>query len=906
MGFDFVGVLTGVPFQLSSGGPWLCQTDSTEVESAFTTDHGTSTYEAYTTLNYPNNPNVPVQYGINSAAFTFELNPEYPLMDVNVSQWEGDDFDTVPSGLIDFMASIPSITKVWPYMTNCFPGGFEGQPTVHIPVNELTNTQSSTITVAGNAPGSGRLPTPQPAPIPPPQPPAPMPAPVNQPTPAPSPEPVNAPTPGNPAPPANSPAPGNPGSNGGGSSGGGNPGSGSTTGNGNGNGSGVGGSSGSGGSGSSGSGAGNSPGNSGSSSGNNGNAGSSSGSGSGGSNNNEGSNGLGLGGVGSIISAIGGAASQGASPAQGSAAPAPGNFGSGSGSGSGSLSSGQSSSGSGSGSGSRTGNGGPGSPGSSNPGSGAGAGGSSGGSRGNSGAGSGSSDSSGSGSSNPGAGPGVAGVQDSGSNGILPEATVNLPAGGGSTIPAVVGPSGGIILPNSQTIAPGQDATYRGIPISVPTAQGGALPSAVIVGSGSSASTVPIGGLSLGSSTPPPVNIGGQPVPISYVPSGSGIILPNGVTLSPGSVATYNGQSVSLAPSGSALVVGGSTVPLAAPAPTGAASAGTVSIGGQTVAYSKAPSGSGIVLGNGETIQPGAAPQTINGVPVSLASGGSALAVGSTTIPIGSSPAQQTVNVGGSALPISYAPGSAGIILPNGQTLAPGSSIEINGVPVSLLPSENGLQVGSSSIALSGPSGSGSDASQSITVGSQVIPLSFASNGVGIILPNGQILSAGRSTNINGVPISLASGENFIVDGTSTISITAPAAEQSITLGSQTVPISYAPNGQGIILPNGQTLHPGQVTTISGTTVSLAPGETAVVVNGQTETLHPGAFTTGVGSYIASGLGFSEPSASPGSSTIPGGAPGSTAQAKSGAESSLMTNCSLWILVSVLVLLVLP
>ena len=367
----------------------------------------------------------------------------------------------------------------------------------------------------------------------------------------------------------------------------------------------------------------------------------------------------------------------------------------------------------------------------------------------------------------------------------------------------------------------------------------------MIVGSGAGASAIPLIGSGLGSSGPQSVNIGGQTVPISYVPSGAGIVLPNGATIAPGSAASYNGQQVSLASSGSALVAGGSTIPLSGPVPTGPGSSGTVNIGGQAVSYSKASSGSGIVLGNGETIVPGAAAATINGVPVSLAPGGSALAIGSNTVTLGSSPARQTLDVGGSG------------------------------------------------------------ALQSITIGNQVIPISYAANGVGIVLSNGQTLSAGESTNMNGVPISLASGENFIVEGTSTIPLTAPAAEQSITLGSNTMPISYAPDGQGIVLPNGQTLHPGQETIISGTTVSLAPGETAVVVDGTTEILHPGAFTTGIGSYVASGIGLPGTGASGGSYTIPGGAPGSTEQAAgSGAESLLKRKQNLWVLMGIAVVFI--
>ncbi|KAI9686695.1 MAG: hypothetical protein M1820_010572 [Bogoriella megaspora] len=252
-------------------------------------------------------------------------------------------------------------------------------------------------------------------------------------------------------------------------------------------------------------------------------------------------------------------------------------------------------------------------------------------------------------------------------------------------------------------------------------------------------------------------------------------------------------------------------------------------------------------------------------------------------------------------MPISYVPSSGGILLPNGQTLHPGSSAMINGVPVSLSPSENGLQVGSSSISLEGPLVSASDASQSLTIDDRIIPISFASNGAGIILPDGQTLAAGQSSNIDGVPVHLASGGSYIVEGSSTIPLGTPLATQSITFGSSIVPVSLLPNGEGIVLPNDLTIHPGQNTVVYGLAASLAPGDNAVVVNGTTQVLQPGSPTTDVGNYIASGIGYSNTSAGTGSFTIPSSTPGSTVQAAgSDAERKFRLERSLWVSIALL------
>ncbi|KAL9093493.1 MAG: hypothetical protein Q9165_003888 [Trypethelium subeluteriae] len=94
--------------------------------------------------------------------------------------------------MIDYLDSLPSVREAWPYIDGCAFEGGQGAPSVHIAVNELTDTQRATVTVDRNAPG---IYTSIPPVIPATPPPAPTPSSVNQPQPAPVTKPAMEPTP---------------------------------------------------------------------------------------------------------------------------------------------------------------------------------------------------------------------------------------------------------------------------------------------------------------------------------------------------------------------------------------------------------------------------------------------------------------------------------------------------------------------------------------------------------------------------------------------------------------------------------------------------------------------------------------------------------------------------------------
>jgi hypothetical protein len=133
--------------------------------------------------------------------------------------------------------------------------------------------------------------------------------------------------------------------------------------------------------------------------------------------------------------------------------------------------------------------------------------------------------------------------------------------------------------------------------------------------------------------------IGTQTIPLSPPSNtGQGVVLPGGTTLAPGSVVTFEGQTLSLASGGSSLVVlspeSETTIGLYAPAATTAAQETVLNVGSSsyTVSYATASEG-GVILPGDQTLLPGST-TVIDGTTLSLGPQGTELVVGTSTVPL--------------------------------------------------------------------------------------------------------------------------------------------------------------------------------------------------------------------------------------------------------------------------------
>lgn len=342
------------------------------------------------------------------------------------------------------------------------------------------------------------------------------------------------------------------------------------------------------------------------------------------------------------------------------------------------------------------------------------------------------------------------------------------------TIPIVIGPSSEVIV-GSQTLQPGGPA------ITV----GGATP----VSLAPSATAIVVGGTT--SQLPqifiPPAQPAAQAPPILTI--GSSTLTPNaatqffiapGQTLTPGGVATIDGTVVSLAPSASFVVIGGSTQFL--PAGPGPAPAATnppqIIVGGSTITAQ--PSQGGPANPNNQN-NPNAGPTFIVS-DQTLAPGGPAITVSGTTL-----------------------------------SLAPsGSFIVINGVTSTVVTPTNGNPAAAQITA------------PPLTIGNGVFrPL--PGTGTSYLIGT-RILTPGGVVVVGDLTISLAPGATALVINGQT-SLIAPQPQPIITnaplltIGSQT----YTAISGTTFLIGGQTLTPGGTITVDGTTISLAPGATELI-----------------------------------------------------------------------------
>ncbi|TKA71858.1 hypothetical protein B0A55_09830 [Friedmanniomyces simplex] len=430
------------------------------------------------------------------------------------------------------------------------------------------------------------------------------------------------------------------------------------------------------------------------------------------------------------------------------------------------------------------------------------------------------------------------------------------PSNNGGSSGAVVVAAGG----SSATLTPGQSANVGGQTVSAPSSGG------VVIGSGSGATTVSTGGSSSGSGSQV-VTVGGSTFTVtpSNNRGSSGVVVAAGgstATLAPGQTANVGGQTVS-APSSGGVVIGsgsGATIVSSGGSSSGAGPGSqVVTVGGSTFTVTPSSNGgsSGVVVvagGSTATLAPG---QTAN------VGGQTVTAPASGGVIIGSGSGAAVVSPAGSS---SAGFGSSGGAIAQADSLpaevitVAGSTATANPVPAfvvdgqTVLPGGAPITVGSDTIAIpASPTAIIVDGSTLPIAGSIASSTVFDVNGIPITAnPElafpiaGQTLQAGGAPiTVDGTTLSLVPGGTAVViDGiTSIISQQTPGAAANIpllTVGSQTFTANAATQ---FSLAPGATLTPGGVVTVSGTTISLATGATAVIINGQTRDLAAPAIT---------------------------------------------------------------
>ena len=388
-----------------------------------------------------------------------------------------------------------------------------------------------------------------------------------------------------------------------------------------------------------------------------------------------------------------------------------------------------------------------------------------------------------------------------------------------------------------ETLTPGGEITVSGTPISL-------APGANIAVIGSSTQQ-------LGTSTPTDqerlLTFGGS----TFTAGRSSYFTIAGQTLSPGGVITVSGTPISLGPSATIAVIGSSTQQLEILTSTDRER--LLTFGGSTFT----PDRSSYFTIAGQTLSPGGV-ITVSGTPISLGASATIAVIGSSTEILASAEGTQTakmITFGGST----YTADSATDFVIAGQTLTPDGVITVSGTAISLDPSGTIAVIGSSTQTLA--STEGTEAAKLITFGGSTYTADTASD----FVIAGQTLTAGGVITISGTPISLDSSATFAIIGSSTEALASLKGTETvnmITFGGST----YTADAASDFIVAGQTLTPGGVITVSGTTISYASSGSDIVVGGTSESV------IGLATYIMSGLGPTETSTGNGSEPFLGAA----------------------------------
>jgi hypothetical protein len=308
-------------------------------------------------------------------------------------------------------------------------------------------------------------------------------------------------------------------------------------------------------------------------------------------------------------------------------------------------------------------------------------------------------------------------------------------------------------------------------------------------------------------------------------------------TLTIGQTTTWNGVKVIVpsSGSGSTIIVGDSSVAVnpAVTAPP------VLTVGDKTVTAN--PQGQ-FVIGT-QTLAPGKPAVTIDGTTLQLGSSGTVAVVNGQTKSLDHAPFPinaPAITIDGQIFAPSVIGGTT-VFAIGSQTLTPGGVLTKDGTTYSLPPNGDGSTVIVNGVTstLAAPGlpilTLGSEGSQS------TITASVKGGTTAFVLSPGQTLTPGGVLTISGTTYSLpasASGSVVVINGeTSTLGQGPITAAAALTIDGKTYSATVRDGTTEFEVGEGTTLKPGESIVLSGTTYSLDPEGTALIIDGKTSTI---------------------------------------------------------------------
>jgi len=330
------------------------------------------------------------------------------------------------------------------------------------------------------------------------------------------------------------------------------------------------------------------------------------------------------------------------------------------------------------------------------------------------------------------------------------------------------------------------------------------------------------------SSPASPIVVAGQTVAPAQSGSGAGVVV-GGSTLNPGQVTTIGGTQISVGGPGT-IEAGGSTFNVDPGTSTDPA-AGIATVGGQTLSAATGDIG-GVVIG-GQTLTPGQA-TVINNTPLSVGNGGT-LVAGGATITLTSGQSQgtpiATFSVGGQQV---TAQSGSPVVVGGSSLSAGGPAATISGDTISAGPA--GVVVNGNTASFTAtPVASLAEPSALFTAGGQTFTAQGGSADPNVATIDGTIVltQSGSATVVDGQTLSLGNA-GVVVDGTSVATLSNAVAEPSaiFTADGHTFTAVGDPSLSGTATIDGSILltEGGSATVLHGETLSLGP--TGIIVDG--------------------------------------------------------------------------
>ena len=254
---------------------------------------------------------------------------------------------------------------------------------------------------------------------------------------------------------------------------------------------------------------------------------------------------------------------------------------------------------------------------------------------------------------------------------------------------------------------------------------------------------------------------------------------------------------------------------------------------------------SNIVLSS-QTLFPGSPAATVDNTPISIAPGGLAAVVGTSTQLLATLPSPAVLTFAGSAY---TADASSDIVLAGSTLRAGGSPVVVSGTTVSLVPGGAAAVVGTHTQVLGGltPAQGSPKMVENVPYPVSATPVltfegsTYTANAASQFVVAGQTVTPGGVIKISNTPISIAPGASLAVIGSSTQSLVGSAItpQPVLTFAGST----YTAGTSSDFLINGQTLTKGGAINLGGTELSFGQAGSYVIIGTSTQKLQTPSVT---------------------------------------------------------------